>query len=141
MVPQGWEIAEQQGFRRTGKDVFPTNVVAVEESLPEETPFPRYVENQVAILREILPNPSIQWFEPPVISGALERKALLIRYASLGNALPVVQRQLYACARGQVGILIMTTIESELPNALAVFDAICASCDFHPASVAENEAP
>jgi hypothetical protein len=130
VVPSGWELLEQQGVRRAGKDVFPSNVVATEEELPQDKTLQQYIDSQVFLMDKIIPEVKHGAPARATIRGAAEAFALEVRFPS-ADGRPVVQRQVYARAGRSVGILTFTTLEKELPAIRHDFDSILDGVAFH----------
>ena len=129
-VPWGWELLEQQGIRRAGKDVFPSNAVVTEEPLPQDKTLRQYIDSQVFLMDQVIPEVKHGAAARATIRGAAEAFALEIRFPSDDGRL-VVQRQVYARAGRSVGILTFTTLEEELPMIRPVFDSILGGVTFH----------
>jgi len=129
VVPSGWELVEQQGIRRAGKDIFPSNVVVTEEQLPQDKTLQQYVDSQVFLMHQVIPQAKLQAAGPATIRGAGEAFALEIRFPSDDGRL-VVQRQVYARAGRSVGILTFTTLEEELLTIRHVLDSILSGVTF-----------
>jgi hypothetical protein len=129
-VPSGWELLEQTGLRRAGKDIFPSNVVVTEEQLPQDKTLQQYVDSQVFLMEKIVPEVKHGTAAPAAISGAAEAFALEIRFPA-DDGRPVVQRQVYARVGRSVGILTFTTLEKELPTVRRDFDSILDGVAFH----------
>jgi pSer/pThr/pTyr-binding forkhead associated (FHA) protein len=129
-VPSGWELLEQQGIRRAGKDVFPSNAVVTEEELPQDKTLQQYIDSQLFLMDQVIPQVKHGAPAQATISGAAEAFALEVRFRS-DDGRPVVQRQVYARAGRLVGILTFTTLEEELPMMQPVFDFILRGFAFH----------
>lgn len=129
-VPEKWEAQGEFGIQRAEKEAFPSNVVASEEMLGLAT-LQRFVEAQVAMLRQYLREPRIEASLPPAISGADETVALDIRYATKDDQV-IFMRRIYASHAKQVGVLTLTTLEKDLEDIRPALDAILAGASFHP---------
>jgi len=129
-VPWGWELLEQQGIRRAGSDVFPSNAVVTGEQLPQGKTLRQYVDSQVFLMHQLVPEVKLGAVAEATIRGAAEAFALEIRFPS-DDGRPVVQRQVYARAGQWVGILTFTTLEKELPAVRHDFDSILDGVAFH----------
>jgi pSer/pThr/pTyr-binding forkhead associated (FHA) protein len=129
-VPEGWEAQGEFGVQRAEKDAFPSNVVATEEMLGLAT-LQRFVEAQVAMLRQYLREPQIEAALPPSIPGADETVALDIRYATKDDQV-IFMRRIYASHAKQVGVLTLTTLEKDLEEIRPALDAILAGACFQP---------
>jgi hypothetical protein len=129
-VPWGWELLEQQGIRRAGKDIFPSNAVVTEEPLPQDKTLKQYIESQVFLMHQVIPEVKLEAAVRATIRGAAEAFALEVRFPS-EDGRSVAQRQVYARAGRSVGILTFTTLEQELPMIQPVFDSILGGVAFH----------
>jgi hypothetical protein len=129
-VPSGWELLEQLGLRRAGKDIFPSNAVVTEEPLPQDKTLQQYIDSQVFLMHQVIPEVKLAAGVRATIRGAAEAFALEIRFPS-DDGRPVAQRQVYARAGRSVGILTFTTLEEELPMIRPVFDSILGGVTFH----------
>jgi predicted component of type VI protein secretion system len=129
-VPEGWHAQGEFGIQRAEKDAFPSNVVATEEMLGLAT-LERYVEAQVAMLRQYLREPRIEASLPPAIAGSEETVAIDIRYATKDGQV-IVLRRIFARSARRVGVLTLTTIEKDLEEIRLALDAILASVSFRP---------
>lgn len=130
IIPPGWELLEQQGLRRAGKDIFPSNAVVTEEQLPQDKTLRQYMDSQVFLMHQVIPQVKVEGAVPATIRGAAEAFALEVRFPS-DDGRPVAQRQVYARAGRSVGILTFTTLEEELPMIRPVFDSILGGVTFH----------
>lgn len=129
-IPAGWELQEGYGIQQIVKDAFPASVVATEEPL-QTAVLQNYVEAQVNMLRQYLREPLIEPALPPVINGADETVAIEVRYQTKERQ-AVFYRRVYARFAGRVGVLTLTTLESDLPRMQPVFSEILAAASVEP---------
>jgi pSer/pThr/pTyr-binding forkhead associated (FHA) protein len=130
-VPSGWETIEQHGIRRVGQNVFPSNAVVSEEPLPAGKTLQEYVDLQTQILQSLVPELKAEAPIPANVAGAEEALDVQIRHTTEDGRL-VLQRQLYAKAKQFVGVLTLTTLQSELPAVQSAFESILSHAIFSP---------
>ncbi|MGH9431417.1 MAG: hypothetical protein ACRD3T_07725, partial [Terriglobia bacterium] len=94
--------------------------------LSNNTTFGQFVESQLSLVREFVTTPQIEKTVPASIKGANEVEAYLIRYGT-DDGRRFVQRQIYARAGRRVGVVTLTTLESELAKVRPVLDGIVAN--------------
>jgi pSer/pThr/pTyr-binding forkhead associated (FHA) protein len=136
-VPDGWIEVGEYGIQRNARDVFPSNVVATEEQLGPGLSLQEYVESQLTMLRQYLRQPQIEASIPPKIHGAEESMAIEIRYQTKdGQA--VFYRRVYVRTDRTVGVLALTTLQSELVQVRPIFDSILSAARFNPSANVER---
>jgi pSer/pThr/pTyr-binding forkhead associated (FHA) protein len=134
-LPEGWEAQGEYGIQRSVQNSFPSSAVASEEPL-NNIGLRDYVEAQLSMLRHYLREPQIEAALPPHIGGADETIALEVRYKTKdGQA--VFYHRVYARAGRVAGVLTFTTLEAELANVRAEFDAILRGASFAPMAGAQ----
>jgi pSer/pThr/pTyr-binding forkhead associated (FHA) protein len=129
-VPEGWEAQGEFGIQRAEQDVFPSNLVATEEMLGLTT-LQRFIEAQVAMLRQYLREPRIEASLPPTVPGAEETVALDIRYSTKDEQV-ILLRRIFARSGKHVGVLTVTTLEKDLEAIRPALDTILAGVSFQP---------
>ncbi len=130
-IPQGWEVLPGYGLRSARTGAFPSNIVATEDRLGKGCSFEQYYEAQINLLRQLLPAPLIESSDPPKIMGLQEKAALIIRYRTQ-DGLPALHYQVYGERDGSVGVVTLTTLESEFQAVLPDFQATLAGLLFAP---------
>jgi hypothetical protein len=135
-VPAEWEVVPDCGLRRTGANVFPSTVIVTEEVLPGGMTLERYVTNSIEIMRRLLPEPSIKGPDGFSFPDVDQAQRLEIAYQSKDER-SVVQRQIYALAAGQVGIVTFTTVAEDVSNVSGAFRTIGGSLRFGQADSAK----
>jgi hypothetical protein len=128
-VPVGWEIVPDIGLRRAGEDVFPSNVVLMEEELKEGVTLQSYIENQVQIMQRLLSEPKIEGPSLVSVPGSGEARSLRVSYKS-AEGRSVVQTQIYAGTQDLVGIVTFTTVEADLSQVGDAFKAVAKGLRF-----------
>lgn len=136
-IPPGWAEIPGRGIQAAQPGRFPTNILFTEEEQELEIPLPEYIQRQQIIVREAIPH--VQFAPPaelklPDAEGAFAMRA---QFSATGGAL-ARQRQLYICKKGIVGIISMTTIDTEMPHVDKMFDAVVAKAQFEPEALAKG---
>ncbi|MCL4782799.1 MAG: FHA domain-containing protein [Bryobacterales bacterium] len=136
-IPPGWAEIPGRGIQAAQPGRFPTNILFTEEEQELEIPLPEYIQRQQIIVREAIPH--VQFAPPaelklPDAEGAYSMRA---QFAATGGAL-ARQRQLYICKKRIVGIISMTTIDTEMPHVDKMFDAVVAKAQFEPEPIAKG---
>jgi pSer/pThr/pTyr-binding forkhead associated (FHA) protein len=132
-LPAGWIEAGEYGIQRNTPDGFPSNVVATEEPLGAALSLQEYVDSQLTMLRQYLRNPQIDITLPPKIQGAEESIAMEILYDTKDGQ-GVYYRRIYVRTGRTVGVLALTTLQSELAQMRPVFDSILSGVRFTTAT-------
>lgn len=130
-IPPGWAEIPGRGIQAAQPGRFPTNILFTEEEQELDIPLPEYIQRQQMIVRAAIPH--VQFAPPaelkmPDADGAYAMRA---QFVASGGAL-ARQRQLYLCKRRIVGIISMTTIDTEMPHVEKMFDAVLAKAEFEP---------
>lgn len=136
-IPPGWAEIPGRGIQAAQPGHFPTNILFTEEEQELEIPLAEYISRQQIIVREAIPQ--VQ-FAPPSevkVPDAEGAYAMHAQFAATGGAL-AKQRQLYVCKKGIVGIISMTTIDTEFPQVDRMFDAVVAKAQFEPEAPAKQ---
>jgi len=136
-LPAGWIEAGEYGIQRNTPDGFPSNVVATDEPLGAALSLQEYVDSQLTMLRQYLRKPQIDVTIPPKIQGAEESVAMEIRYETKDGQ-GVYYRRIYVRSGRTVGVLALTTLQSELAQIRPVFDSILSAVRFNPSTEAER---
>ncbi len=136
-LPAGWIEAGEYGIQRNTPDGFPSNVVATDEPLGAALSLQEYVDSQLTMLRQYLRKPQIDVTIPPKIQGAEESIAMEIRYETKDGQ-GVYYRRIYVRTGRTVGVLALTTLQSELAQIRPVFDSILSAARFNPSTEPER---
>ena len=131
VVPDGWEIVEGNGVRRTGEGIFASNVVVTEDALAEGTSLQHYVDRQAEALASHIEGLEVRPAEAKPIEGAEEVLGLVLRFPS-DDGRPVLQHQLYSRRGRHVGVATLTTLTTERGGVSRDFDRIVAGLRFNP---------
>jgi pSer/pThr/pTyr-binding forkhead associated (FHA) protein len=136
-LPAGWIEAGEYGIQRDTPDGFPSNVVATEEPLGASLSLQEYVDSQLTMIRQYLRKPQIDATIPPKIQGAEESIAMEIHYETKDGQ-GVYYRRVYVRTGRTVGVLALTTLQSELAQIRPVFDSILSAARFNPSANTEK---
>jgi pSer/pThr/pTyr-binding forkhead associated (FHA) protein len=130
LIPDGWEAIEAYGIRSSIKGAFPTEAMVTDDRMANGATFGQFVESQLSLVREFVANPQIEKTGPVSIEGANEVETFLVRYGT-DDGRRFVQRQIYARAGERVGVVTLTTLESEWAKVRPVLDTIASSLVLH----------
>lgn len=128
-LPVGWEVKDEFGIQRTGKDRFPSTVTATDETLQEGIELQAFVELQISMLRQYLREAKIEATLSPVIPGAEEKISFNVRYSTRDGQI-LFYRRVYARSGKTVGAITLTSLENDLEYVLPEFDVILAGVQF-----------
>lgn len=137
VIPDQWVSQGEFGFQREAPGAFPTSVVVSEEPLGSGFSLQRYVEAQLAMLRQYLREPEIEPALPPKIGGAEETIAIDVRYKTK-EAESIYYRRIYSRVGQTACVLTFTTLEKELVQLRPVLDAILAGASLEPGQGLQN---
>lgn len=130
-LPQDWEFVSQWGLRCNRQNTFPSNVSFAEETMLEGQSLEAYVQSQMVILRQHMPEARVDGPQVSSFPEASEVLKMVIRHkAEDGRSL--VQGQIYVRSGNRVGVLTCTTAESEIRAVQPAFDLICKKARFRP---------
>ena len=131
-IPQGWTVLDTGALRCVDQSGFSHNVIATEDDLSESTTLAQYIELQSVIIRRYLQNAEIEFHDSPAPNSMEECMLVSIRFQA-DDGRPAAQRQIYVRKNRRVGILTLTTLESDLSKLEPPFAAIFVNARFSPA--------
>jgi len=131
-IPEGWVVNEGYGIHFAGPGAFPSEVVVSEARLAREVTLQSHIESEMALVREFVSEPEIKMAGQVTVAGAEEARGVVIRYKT-DDGRRFWQRQVYARSGQLVGVLTLTTLDTELPRIQSVFDAIVSTAVFREA--------
>jgi len=131
-VPGGWEVMDAVGFRRNGENTFPSTVVVTEDNLAEDETLGAYITKQVEMLRTMLKELQVTAAEVSTAMAADECHELYLRHMGTDGKI-VLQRQIYLKRAHAVGIVTLTSEESEYANVKEPFDTVLSELAFQRA--------
>jgi len=127
-----WQVVESQGLRYRGQTAAPVTIMAVEEPLPENHDLKKYIDIQLLLFRERLPQAEAVQQEISV-PGADASAALTVR-TPLADGRIALQKQIYASAGKVVGVATASALEADSAAVHQAIDAVLKSAAFQPES-------
>jgi hypothetical protein len=137
MLPAQWAAQGEFGIQRDDPDAFPSSAIATEEPLGNGISLQEYVEAQLAMLRQYLREPQIDAALPPAVRGAEETVAVEVLYKTKDGQ-GIFYRRVYARVGRTVGVLTLTTVQTDLAQVRPAFEAIVSGAGFAPAANAHG---
>jgi pSer/pThr/pTyr-binding forkhead associated (FHA) protein len=125
-----WQVIEGQGLRYTGQTAAPVTIMAIEEPLPQNHDLEKYIDIQLLLFRERLPQAEMAKQDISV-PGSDASAALTVR-TPLNDGHVALQRQIYACAGKTVGIATATALEADSAVVHEAIEAVLNSAAFQP---------
>lgn len=112
-IPFGWTWVPGFGIQRGGENVPPSNVYLKEDELLAGNQLTLYIQAQITVMQRTFKNPAIAGPVPAQFPGADDCAMLMLRHQPL-NQVSVFQVQHYMRSNRWIGIVTLTTLESEL---------------------------
>jgi len=112
-IPAGWNWIAGFGIQRGGENVAPSNVYLKEDELLAGNQLILYIQAQITIMRRAFKDPAIAGPVPAQFPGAEDCAMLMLRHQPL-DQVSVFQVQHYMRSNRWIGIVTLTTLESEL---------------------------
>lgn len=128
-VPEGWEIVEDYGIQEARREGLPASAMASEELLSGAMSLDDFVQSQVSSLRGYFREPRIERSTVAPVGGAEDTVALDVRYKTKDGQ-GIFYRSVYVRRGDRAGMLVMKTLEAELPRVKPLFDKILSSVSF-----------
>jgi hypothetical protein len=113
LVPHGWVYVPDFGIRKSGEGFVPSNVALNQDTLLVGTQLSLYLDAQITLMKNTFQDPMIAGPKPVEFAGAHEAMLLMIKHREL-NGLSVVQVQNYVRCASWIGIVTLTTLDTEL---------------------------
>ncbi len=135
-IPPGWEVIAGQGLRYVREGSQPATVLVTEEKLPADHNLEKYIEIQLSLIANRLPNSQV--VKAPAAVPDVDGCAGLLIRTPLSDGRMATQQQVYACIADQVGILTATVSETETEDVHRAIEAIFATALFKPEPEAES---
>ena len=132
-VPFGWQWVEGFGIQHSGENVTPSNVHLREDELLAGDQLALYIQAQVTIMRRTFKDPVIAGPAPSNFPGAQDSAMLMVRHQPL-NQMSVIQVQYYMRHESWIGIVTLTTLETELLKVRPDFEQFLKLLRIAPAS-------
>jgi hypothetical protein len=112
-IPFGWKWIPDFGIQRSVENVPPSNVYLKEDELLAGDQLNPYIEAQISIMKRTFKEPVIAGPAPSKFPGADESAMLMLKHQPI-NQVSVFQVQHYMRSARWIGIVTLTTTESEL---------------------------
>ena len=112
-IPFGWTWIPDFGIQRSGENVTPSNIHLKEDELLAGDQLVLYIQAQITIMKRTFKDPMIAGPKPAQFPGAQDCAMLMLKHQSL-NQMSVIQVQHYMRDERWIGIVTLTTLESEL---------------------------
>ena len=112
-IPFGWKWIEGFGIQRSGESVTPSNVYLQEDDLLGGDQLMFYIQTQIAIMKRTFRDPVVAGPAPSKFPGAQDSAMLMLKHQPM-NEMSVIQVQHYMRNERWIGIVTLTTLETEL---------------------------
>ena len=112
-IPFGWTWIAGFGIQRGGENMPPSNVYLKEDELLAGNHLTLYIQAQITVMQRTFRDPAIAGPVPAQFPGAEDCAMLMLRHQPL-NQVSVFQVQHYMRSNRWIGIVTLTTLESEL---------------------------
>jgi len=112
-IPFGWKWVEGFGIQRSGENLVPSNVYLVEDELLAGDQLVLYIQAQIVVMKRTFKEPVIAGPAPSLFPGAQDCALLLLKHQPM-NQMSVIQVQHYMRNDNWIGIVTLTTLETEL---------------------------
>ena len=113
MIPYGWTWIPDFGIQHGGVNAAPSNVYLKEDELLAGDQLILYIQAQITLLKRTFQDPIIAGPAPSQFPGAEDCAMLMLKHQPM-NQVSVVQVQHYMRANRWIGIVTLTTLESEV---------------------------
>jgi hypothetical protein len=120
-IPYGWRWIPEFGIQRSGENVTPSNVYLKEDELIAGDQLVLYIQAQIAIMKRTFKDPIIAGPVPTQFPGAQDSAMLMLKHQPM-NQVSVIQVQHYMRHEQWIGIITLTTLETELLKVRPDFD-------------------
>ncbi|HTY85086.1 MAG TPA: hypothetical protein VMB19_12760 [Silvibacterium sp.] len=112
-IPFGWKWVEGFGIQRIGENLVPSNVYLVEDELLAGDQLVLYIQAQIVVMKRTFKEPVIAGPAPSQFPGAQDCAMLMLKHQPM-NQMAVIQVQHYMRNDNWIGIVTLTTLETEL---------------------------
>jgi hypothetical protein len=112
-IPYGWRWIPDFGIQRAGENATPSNVYLKEDVLLAGNQLVLYIQAQITLMKRTFKDPAIAGPAPTQFPGAQESAMLMLKHQPM-NQVSVIQVQHYMRQEQWIGIVTLTTLESEL---------------------------
>ena len=112
-IPFGWNWIDGFGIQRVGENAIPSNVYLREDELLAGSQLILYIQAQITIMRRTFKDPAIAGPVPSQFPGAEDCAMIMLKHQPM-NLMSVFQVQHYMRSKRWIGIVTLTTLETEL---------------------------
>ena len=120
-IPFGWTWVPEFGIQKRSEGAVPSNVYLREDLLLAGDKLELYIKAQVTIMKRTFMEPMIAGPAPMEFPGAEEAAMLMLKHRPM-HQVSVFQVQHYVRCGKWIGIVTLTTLESELLKVRPDFD-------------------
>jgi len=120
-IPFGWSWIPEFGIQKQSEGVVPSNVHLREDELLAGDKLEPYLKAQIVIMKRMFMEPMIAGPAPTEFAGAEEASMLMLKHRPM-HQVSVFQVQHYMRSGKWIGIVTLTTLESELLKVRPDFD-------------------
>lgn len=128
-APKGWDPVENVGFRRAVKDRFPASVVVAQDDLKQDGDLRRYIDRQILVLKDMLPDPRFIPLTEAKLAGMSETLQMDIQFESRDRK-AVLHRQYYGRHEDWAAVVTLTSLQSEWKLLEPVFGEVLQNLRF-----------
>ena len=112
-IPFGWTWIAGFGIQRSGENATPSNVYLQEDELLAGDQLILYIQAQITVMKRTFKEPVIAGPVASKFPGAEDSAMLMIKHQPL-NQISVFQVQHYVRSDRWIGVVTLTTLESEI---------------------------
>jgi hypothetical protein len=112
-IPYGWRWIPDFGIQKSLENTPPSNVYLKEDQLLVGDQLVLYIQAQIAIMKQAFKDPVIAGPAPTQFPGAQDSAMLMLKHQPM-NQMSVIQVQHYMRHEQWIGIITLTTLETEL---------------------------
>jgi hypothetical protein len=112
-IPFGWVWIPDFGIQHSGEHITSSNVYLKEDELLAGDQLILYIQAQITLMKRTFKDPAIAGPAPTQFPGAQDSAMLMLKHQPL-NQISVIQVQHYMRSEKWIGIITLTTLESEL---------------------------
>jgi hypothetical protein len=112
-IPAGWTWMAGFGIQKSGAGATPSNVYLQEDELLAGDQLVLYIQAQITVMKRTFKEPVIAGPVPAQFPGAQDCAMLMLKHQPM-NQVSVFQVQHYMRHERWIGIVTLTTLESEL---------------------------
>ena len=120
-IPFGWTWIPDFGIQRSGENVTPSNVYLKEDELLAGDQLTLYIQAQITLMKRTFKDPVVAGPAPTQFPGAEDSAMLMLKHQPM-DQMSVIQVQHYVRNDKWIGIITLTTLESELLKVRPDFD-------------------